>query len=58
MQIISILNINVDSMNTINKIDKITYEVNCYVTGKEQLEKMILALNKSEYIEKVERAMR
>ena len=58
MQIISMLNINVDSMNTINKIDKITYEVNCYVTGKEQLEKMILALNKSEYIEKVERAMR
>ena len=29
MQIISMLNINVDSMNTINKIDKITYEVNC-----------------------------
>lgn len=58
MQTISMLNINVDSMNTINKVDKITYEVNCYVTGLEQLNKVILALEKSQYIEKVERAMR
>ena len=58
MQTISMLNINVDSMNTINKVDKITYEVNCYVTGLTQLNKVILALEKSQYIEKVERAMR
>ena len=58
MQTISMLNINVDSMNTINKVDKITYEVNCYVTGVEQLNKVVLALEKSQYVEKVERAMR
>lgn len=58
MQTISMLNINIDSMNTINKVNKITYEVNCYVTGLEQLNKVILALEKNQYIEKVERAMR
>lgn len=58
MQTISMLNVNVDSMNTINKVDKITYEINCYVTGIEQLNKVILGLEKSSYVEKVERAMR
>lgn len=58
MQTISMLNVNVDSMNTINKVNKITYEINCYVTGLEQLNKVILGLEKSPYVEKVERAMR
>ena len=58
IQTISMLYVNVDSMNTAHKVDKITYEVNCYVTGIEQLNNIILALNKSSYIEKVERAMR
>ncbi len=58
MQTISMMNVNVDSMNTVNKVDKITYEVNCYVTGIEQLNKVILALEKSQYVEKVERVMR
>ena len=58
MQTISMLNVNVDSMNTINKVNKVTYEFNCYVTGIEQLNKMVLALEKKQYIERVERAMR
>lgn len=58
MQIISMLNINIDGIKTMSKIDKIIYEVNCYVTGCEQLNKMILGLTKNEYVEKVERAMR
>ncbi len=39
-------------------IDKVTYEVNCYVTGVEQLNKMVLALEKNQFVEKVERVMR
>ena len=58
MQTISMLNISVDSMNTVNKVDKITYEVNCYVTSIEQLNKMILGLEKNQFVEKVERVIR
>ena len=58
IQTISMINVSVDSMNTVNKVDKITYEVNCYVTGIEQLNKVVLALEKNQYVEKVERVMR
>ena len=58
IQAISMMNINIDEVKTINKIDKIVYEVTCYVTGLEQLEKLILNLKKGEYIENIERAMR
>ena len=58
MQTISMINVSVDSMNTVSKVDKVTYEVLCYVTGIEQLNKMILALEKNQYVEKVERVMR
>ena len=58
MQTISMLNINVESIKTIDKTNKNVYEVNCYVTGVEQLDKMLLALNKNKFVEKVERAMR
>ena len=34
------------------------YEVNCYVTGLEQVNKVILNLEKSSFVEKVERIMR
>lgn len=58
MQSISMLNINVDGIQVMSKTDKIIYEINCYVTGLEQLEKLILSLSKNSYVEKVERAMR
>ena len=58
IQTISMMNINIDQVKTINKTDKIVYEVTCYVSGIEQLDKLILNLNKWEYIDNVERAMR
>ena len=58
MQTISMLNINVESMNIVDKMHNITYSVNCYVTGVEQIEKMFIALQKHQYVEKIERAMR
>ena len=58
MQTISMLNINIESMKTINKSDKNVYEINCFVTGIEQLNKMVMALTKNSFVEKVERAMR
>ena len=58
MQVISMLNINVDGIKTVSKVDKIIYEVSCYVTGIDQLNKMILSLNKRDYVDNVERAMR
>lgn len=58
MQNISMLNINVDSIKIMSKEDKIIYELACYVTGLEQLEKLVLALNKNKYVEKVEREIR
>lgn len=58
MQSISMLNICVDEIKTISRVDNILYEVGCYVTGLEQLNKAIMTLNKANYIDKVERVMR
>ncbi len=58
MQSISILNINVDGIKMIDKVDKIIYEADCYVTGLEQLNKLILSLTKYSYVENVERVMK
>ena len=58
MQISSQINVGVDGIKTIEKSERNTYELSCYVTGLEQLNKLILALSKNTYIEKVERAMR
>ena len=58
VQSVSTMNVSVDGVNTINRGDKAIYEINCYVTGLEQLNKLILAINKHNYIDKVERAMK
>lgn len=58
IQVISMMNVSVDGFKTINRGDKTIYEINCYVTGLEQLEKVITAINKNTYVEKVERTMR
>ena len=58
MQSISMLNISVDEIKTISRVDNILYEVGCYVTGLEQLNKAIMTLNNANYIDKVERVMR
>ena len=51
-------NVSVDGIRIVNKGDKSMYEVDCYVTGLDQLNKLLLNLEKHSYVEKVERAMR
>ena len=58
IQAISLFNVSVDGVKTLSQTEKTIYEVNCYVTGTEQLEKIILGLEKLPYIEKIERAFR
>ena len=52
------MNVSVDGIKTMNKGGNSVYEVNCYVTGIEHLNKLIANINKNSYIEKVEREMR
>ena len=58
VQSVSMMNISVDGIKVMNKGDKCTYELECYVTGLDQLNKLILNLEKHRYVERVERAMR
>ncbi|MBQ8131958.1 MAG: bifunctional (p)ppGpp synthetase/guanosine-3',5'-bis(diphosphate) 3'-pyrophosphohydrolase [Bacilli bacterium] len=58
MQSISLFTVNIDGIKTLSQGDKSIYEVDCYVTGLEQLEHVILGVEKLSYVEKVERAFR
>ena len=58
VQSVSMANISVDGINTINNGEKHIYELSCYVTGIDQLNHLILNLSKNRYVEKVERAIR
>ena len=58
VQSISMSNVSVDGIKIMNQSDKTTYEVSCFVTGIEQLEKLILNLNKNKFIERIEREIR
>ena len=58
VQTISMMNVSVDSIQIMSRGEKSIYEISCFVTGLEQLEKMFIMLNKQKYIEKVERAIR
>ncbi len=57
VQSISMINVNIDGIKTISR-DNITYELSVYVTGLEQLDKLLVAIKKNSYVEKVERAFR
>ena len=57
IQSISMINVNIDGIKTISR-DNVTYELSCYVTGVEQLDKLIVAIKKNSYVDKVERAFR
>ncbi len=57
VQSISMINVNIEGIKTISR-ENITYELSCYVTGLEQLDKLIIALKKNSYVEKVERVFR
>lgn len=54
----SMLNITIDSIKTINRVDEIVYELGVYVKGFEQLKQLVFELEKQPYIYKVERLMR
>lgn len=58
MQTISMQNINIDGIKTIDRNDKNSYEVTCYVTGLEQFQKLSLSLNKYPFVETIERVIR
>ena len=58
IQSISMSNVSVDGIKVINHGNKNIYEINLYVTGLEQLNKLLLVLNKNSFVEKIERAMR
>ena len=58
IQTISNMNVSVDSIKTMSKTDAILYEASVYVTGLEQLTKLIALLDKQPYVDHTERMMR
>ncbi len=58
MQTISMQNINIDGIKTINRNDYNSYEVTCYLAGVEQYQKLVLSLTKYPYVENIERVIR
>ncbi len=58
MQAISMQNINIESIRTIDKNAYNCYEVTCYVSGLEQYQKIVLSLSKYPYIQSIERVIR
>ena len=58
IQVVSNMNVNVDGITTISKGDTTIYQINCYVTGLDQLEKLIMNIEKNNYVIKLERAMK
>lgn len=58
IQNISSMNVSVDGIKTMSKTTAIVYEISVYVTGLEQLTKLITSLEHQEYIDHCERLMR
>ena len=58
VQTISMMNVSVDGIKIMSKGEKSIYEISCYITGLEQLDKLILTLSKNKFVEKVEREIR
>lgn len=58
IQAISMHNVSVDGIKVMSKGETYTYEVDCYVTSRDQLDKLIMTIEKNKFIEKVEREMR
>jgi len=58
VQKISMLDISVDSFHTINKTDTIIYEVSVYAKSLDNLNRLIIELNKLAFVDNVERLMR
>ena len=58
IQAIAIQNVSIDSFKTLDRGDHVLYEVSCYVSSIEQINKINMNLTKFNYVEKVEREMR
>ena len=58
VQIVSTMNVNVDGITTISRGDTTIYQINCYVTGLDQLSKLIMNIEKNNNVIKLERAMK
>ena len=58
VQTVSTMNVSVDGIKIVDKEERAIYELSCYVTGLEQLEKLIVAIEKNSFVEKAERAFR
>ena len=58
IQTVSTMNVSVDGIKIVDKEERAIYELSCYVTGLEQLEKLIVAIEKNSFVEKAERAFR
>ena len=54
----TMMNINISSIRMANKDQELIYELEVYVKNVEQLDKLILGLNKLSYVYKIERMMR
>ena len=58
LQVLSAGGINVEEARILNKDASFIYEIIIYVTGLDQLEKIILSLNNNSYVDYVERAFK
>ncbi len=58
IQIITNMNVSVEGIKTMSKADLSVYEASIYVTGLEQLNKLISMIEKQPYVDRVERMMR
>lgn len=58
IQAISGMCVSIDGINILNKGKNAVYELTCYVTGLEQLEKLMLMISKNTFVDRVERAIR
>ena len=58
IQTISNMNVSVDGINMMSKIGTVLYSASVYVTGLDQLVKLISTLEKQSYVDHAERMMR
>jgi GTP pyrophosphokinase len=58
VQAISLMSINIEEIKVLNKDANYIYELSLYVSGTEQLAKIINILNNNKYIENVERSLK
>ena len=58
VQSLSMMNVSVDGIKVVPKGDNNVYEITCYVSGIDQLNKINANILKHKYVEKLERTMR